>query len=1235
MSPDSLDIKGMVAEMVSLPPPLTPIKFESRSPLHSISAAALSSAQQQSQQPSASSLPASDTNDDPLKNDLDFSDDSEDSDDDDDCQNATTAQRQNPAPLENNPDSLRDLFGQESDDEDDNDVNPTAAENDAAQGLDALQARPPSAELPRKTPPSKNLFDDHRSSSSSSSSETDSGSEDDDDEVVVAGDEENESSKIAPHSPRGGGSNSLPPSPQRQPPPPVAASPANKQWCLTTLCPSLAQQTPVLAVPEKVEELPVKTDFDAAMELTEEGGLGADGGIDGSDCLLSMETDLKLESNHIPFDGGESDHAQPPFSTFIKSENMMVTNPAAAVPSTMPIKQKDKSRSKPTQVTQPKIPKTETETQNHPTTSLKREPISSEFVPSDSDSSESDSDGDEKANADTDDDISNVKPEKFIPPSFKTAAVKERKHRYVKIEKDSLEVNDKDSKSISHVESALDKTNDSHLTGNSKDGAARHSPVERKPLLIAPAIPPPAFDPDDMDPPMYPPLDGVYYDRKGFPSIIVQWSLFLFDPKPQQQKQQQELPLTLSDSARMDESTYDSETEFIKKVVETPIKSHPRRKPSSSSCSSSSSSDGSSSDEEESDSPVGLNTVDAAPGSHEQPRPTARGATPTLIASPHPPPFIENAVNSASPLAPPSSSAASSELSPLSLVSSNSVTTTTAASIAAEIGGGPNSLPPPNSPYKSQKSSSTLSKPLTPLSGDSPHLAKSPKGSSGSSLKKSIKTEYDKDDVDGCKKPKAQSTSQHDQQHISQLSSSSLSGNKRRRIGDKSSKSSSPSHTFASKNEESRGSRPMSDHESHAASKAYQSLVGGSDFPIPIGSNAEITVMNVEGVETDSFIATHSQPPKRPKMTSNAGVDDVSKTTSETASHPEPPLYSSLTDSAAGGIGGQKCWPPEDSPSAPEVSSSTGNHVDSPPIASLTNIHPPESSVDALACQSNSRTDVGQSSSVTSSAQVSIPVHPFMQQKRLSADEYLKLAKGLKHRADKMADKTKKYMTYIDAVLAFSQCGYEMENEGNRLQEDVYKMYDDTVRMLQHVFGKFKNSDPNDTERKVFVLNLRIQALLLQKLFRFKRADASRHSQILQRELYGRNATVTPRMIGSSPSAASSSPYQANYVAASSSGAPSPATSSHGGAALSPLDATVAIPVRCHSYNQRYKSVMDLVLNSYEMWDQADALANQLKEFFSQVESKCGSIHLSCTILDLARYVKESLKILGHDNSSC
>ena len=305
------------------------------------------------------------------------------------------------------------------------------------------------------------------------------------------------------------------------------------------------------------------------------------------------------------------------------------------------------------------------------------------------------------------------------------------------------------------------------------------------------------------------------------------------------------------------------------------------------------------------------------------------------------------------------------------------------------------------------------------------------------------------------------------------------------------------------------------------------------------------------------------------------------------------------------------------------------------------------SSVGGIEASKSRPPEVGQqSSSVTSSAQISIPVHPFMQQQRLSADGYLKQAKSLKHSADKVVDKTKKYMTYLECVLGFAQCAYEMENEGNRQQEDICKMYEDTIKMLKFVFSKYKQNDPSDCDKKIFVLNLRIQALLYQKLFKFKRSDASRLSKHLASDQYAKPpsgaAVIGGKFVGNSPSAGSAaSPYQANLSATTASGAPSPAGSGHGAVAVATAGAaagllstpdTVAVPVKIHTYNQRYKAVMDLVLNSHDLWDQADNLANQLKDFFSVVESKCGSIHLSCTIVDLARYVKESLKLLGHDH---
>ena len=114
-----------------------------------------------------------------------------------------------------------------------------------------------------------------------------------------------------------------------------------------------------------------------------------------------------------------------------------------------------------------------------------------------------------------------------------------------------------------------------------------------------------------------------------------------------------------------------------------------------------------------------------------------------------------------------------------------------------------------------------------------------------------------------------------------------------------------------------------------------------------------------------------------------------------------------------------------------------------------------------------------------------------------------------------MVEKTKKHMTYIDAMLAFSQCGMWAINS-----KTAFTRCTITWSGSQYVFGKFKNSMLNNTERNASVVNLQILALVLQKLFRFKRANASRLSLILQSQFHGPKANfVIPKMIGGSCSA--------------------------------------------------------------------------------------------------------------------
>ena len=73
-----------------------------------------------------------------------------------------------------------------------------------------------------------------------------------------------------------------------------------------------------------------------------------------------------------------------------------------------------------------------------------------------------------------------------------------------------------------------------------------------------------------------------------------------------------------------------------------------------------------------------------------------------------------------------------------------------------------------------------------------------------------------------------------------------------------------------------------------------------------------------------------------------------------------------------------------------------------------------------------------------------------------------------------MVEKTKKYMTYNDAMLAFSRYGMWAINRNTTFTRCT------TIRSRsQYVFDKFKNSKLNNTERKAFVVNLQILALVL------------------------------------------------------------------------------------------------------------------------------------------------------------
>ena len=69
--------------------------------------------------------------------------------------------------------------------------------------------------------------------------------------------------------------------------------------------------------------------------------------------------------------------------------------------------------------------------------------------------------------------------------------------------------------------------------------------------------------------------------------------------------------------------------------------------------------------------------------------------------------------------------------------------------------------------------------------------------------------------------------------------------------------------------------------------------------------------------------------------------------------------------------------------------------------------------------------------------------------RNLKPDEYLQEAKRLKHQADNLEDRFDKSIKYVEAVLAFIECGNAMENEKISEPQKIYKMYEETLILLK------------------------------------------------------------------------------------------------------------------------------------------------------------------------------------------
>ncbi|NXO01847.1 AFF4 protein, partial [Rhinopomastus cyanomelas] len=245
-----------------------------------------------------------------------------------------------------------------------------------------------------------------------------------------------------------------------------------------------------------------------------------------------------------------------------------------------------------------------------------------------------------------------------------------------------------------------------------------------------------------------------------------------------------------------------------------------------------------------------------------------------------------------------------------------------------------------------------------------------------------------------------------------------------------------------------------------------------------------------------------------------------------------------------------------------------------------------------------------------------------------SADHYLQEAKKLKHNADALSDRFEKAVYYLDAVVSFIECGNALEKNAQE-SKSPFPMYSETVELIKYTM-KLKNylaPDATAADKRLAVLCLRCQSLLYLRLFKLKKESALKYSKTLTEHLknsYNNSQAPSPG-IGSKPvgmpspvSPKLSPGNSGNY----SSGAANPSGSG----------SSVTIPQRIHQMAASYVQVTSNFLYATEIWDQAEQLSKEQKEFFAELDKVMGPLIFNSSIMtELVRYTRQGLHWLRLD----
>ncbi|KAJ3588786.1 hypothetical protein NHX12_009640 [Muraenolepis orangiensis] len=237
-----------------------------------------------------------------------------------------------------------------------------------------------------------------------------------------------------------------------------------------------------------------------------------------------------------------------------------------------------------------------------------------------------------------------------------------------------------------------------------------------------------------------------------------------------------------------------------------------------------------------------------------------------------------------------------------------------------------------------------------------------------------------------------------------------------------------------------------------------------------------------------------------------------------------------------------------------------------------------------------------------------------------SADYYLQEAKKLKHNADALMDRFEKAVYYLDAVVSFIECGNALERSVQEAKSP-FPMY--TMKLKSYMAP-----DATPADKRLAVLCLRCQSLLYLRLFKLRKESALKYSKTLTEHLKNSLSNTQAPSPGIANSKAASMPSPVSPKLSPGSAASYSSSASGGGSGSS----SVTIPQRIHQMAASYVQVTSNFLYATEVWDQAEQLAKEQKEFFVELDKVMGPlIFNTSTMTELVRFTRQGLHWLRLD----